>query len=88
EANAQLIQTTKTGAETQRWVIEEGVIRLASRKDFTIFFSYGRQGSRAFIRHVRQGEHVQSWTCAEVHFSWLTLDYTVTETLEDDEKLE
>ncbi|KAF9569219.1 hypothetical protein EC968_002657, partial [Mortierella alpina] len=88
EANAQLIQTTKTGADTQRWVIEEGVIRLASRRDFAIFFSYGRQGSRAYIRHVRQGEHVQSWTCAEVHFSWLTLDYTVTETLEEEEKLD
>ncbi|KAG9320569.1 hypothetical protein KVV02_002822, partial [Mortierella alpina] len=86
EANAQLIQTTKTGADTQRWVIEEGVIRLASRKDFAIFFSYGRQGSRAYIRHVRQGEHVQSWSCAEVHFSWLTLDYTVTETLAEEEK--
>ncbi|CAO3565913.1 unnamed protein product [Mortierella alpina] len=86
EANAQLIQTTKTGADTQRWVIEEGVIRLASRRDFAIFFSYGRQGSRAYIRYVRQGEHVQSWSCAEVHFSWLTLDYTVTETLAEEEK--
>ncbi|KAF9954970.1 hypothetical protein BGZ72_004124, partial [Mortierella alpina] len=86
EANAQLIQATRTSAETQRWVIEDGIIRLASRRDFAIFFAYGRQGSRAYIRHVRQGEHVQAWSCAEVHFSWLTLDYTVTETLEEDEK--
>ncbi|KAG0196973.1 hypothetical protein BGX28_009522, partial [Mortierella sp. GBA30] len=88
ESNAQLIQTTKTEAETQRWIIEEGVIRLASRKDFVIFLSYGRQGSRAYIRHVRYGEQMQRWSFAEVHFTWLTLEYTVAEQLEDEETLD
>jgi hypothetical protein len=58
--NAKLIQTTKTNAETQRWTIENGAIRLASRKEFVLFLSYGRQGSHAFIRQVRQDEQLHS----------------------------
>ncbi|KAF9345813.1 hypothetical protein BGX26_002705, partial [Mortierella sp. AD094] len=88
DANASLIQSTKSTSQTQRWIIEEGVIRLASRKEFAIFLSYGRQGSRAFIRQVRHGELVQSWSFAEVHFTWLTLDRSATEQVEDEEEEE
>ncbi|KAF9198224.1 hypothetical protein BGZ49_001021, partial [Haplosporangium sp. Z 27] len=89
DANASLIQAVKSTStshsQTQRWVIENGVISLASRKEFVIFLSYGRQGSRAFIRQARQGESIQSWSFAEVHFSWLTLDSPVTEQAEDEQ---
>ncbi|KAF9929140.1 hypothetical protein BGZ65_005935, partial [Modicella reniformis] len=82
EANAKLIQTTLTNSPNQRWVIEDGVIRLAARKEFALFLSYGRLGSRAFIRQVRQGETIQKWSFGEVHFSWLTLERIETEPLE------
>ncbi|KAF8924852.1 hypothetical protein BGZ58_001364, partial [Dissophora ornata] len=83
--NAKLIQVDQSNAETQRWIIEDGVIRLASRKDFAIFLSYGYQGSHAFIRQVRHGETVHSWSFAEVHFSWLTLDRVDIEQVEDEQ---
>ncbi|KAF9933124.1 hypothetical protein FBU30_006448, partial [Linnemannia zychae] len=83
QANAKLIQTAKSGAETQRWVIEDGVLRLAHRREFALFLSYGRQGSNAFIRQVRSGEILQRWTYSEVHFSWLTLDRPVIEESEE-----
>lgn len=54
------MQTTKTNADTQRWTIVNGVIRLAARKEFVLFLSYGRQGARAFIRKERRGELLQS----------------------------
>ncbi|KAG0013890.1 hypothetical protein BGZ80_010786, partial [Entomortierella chlamydospora] len=87
DTNASLIQSTRSAsqAQNQRWVIEEGVIRLASRKEFAIFLSYGRQGSRAFIRQVRHGELIQSWSFAEVHFSWLALERSATEQIEEGE---
>ncbi|KAF9100709.1 hypothetical protein BGX27_000276, partial [Mortierella sp. AM989] len=85
EANASLIQSTKSNAQTQRWVIENGVLRLASNKEFAIFLSYGRQGSRAFIRHVRHGELLQSWAFSEVHFSWLTLERSDSEQVEEEQ---
>lgn len=65
EGNAKLIQTTKTGADTQRWIIVDGVIRLAARKEFVLFLSYGRQGAHAFIRKERRGEILQS--CKNMH---------------------
>ncbi|KAF9547918.1 hypothetical protein EC957_007645, partial [Mortierella hygrophila] len=83
EANAKLIQATKSTSETQRWVIEQGILRLADRKEFVLFLSYGRQGSNAFIRQVRQGEILQNWSFSEVHFSWLTLDRPVIEQTEE-----
>ncbi|KAF9904817.1 hypothetical protein EC991_002321, partial [Linnemannia zychae] len=84
QASAKLIQVAKsTTSETQRWVVENGVLRLASRREFALFLSYGRQGSNAFIRQVRRGENLQSWSFAEVHFSWLTLDRTVIEDTEE-----
>ncbi|KAG0043718.1 hypothetical protein BGZ83_011087, partial [Gryganskiella cystojenkinii] len=84
EGNAKLIQTTNTGADTQRWTISNGIIRLAVRKEFVLFLSYGRQGSRAFIRKERKGELLQKWSFAEVHFSWLTLEPIVTEQTEEE----
>lgn len=83
EANAKLVQATKSTSETQRWVIEQGVLRLAHRREFALFLSYGRQGSNAFIRQVRRGEILQSWSFSEVHFSWLTLDRPVIEQTEE-----
>ncbi|KAF9107960.1 hypothetical protein BGX29_004073, partial [Mortierella sp. GBA35] len=84
QTDAKLIQAAKsTSTETQRWVIEEGVLRLAARKEFALFLSYGHHGAHAFIRQVRSGEHLQSWAFAEVHFSWLTLDRPVIEATEE-----
>ncbi|KAG0260352.1 hypothetical protein BG011_001953, partial [Mortierella polycephala] len=87
ENNAKLIQTTQTNSATQRWTIEDGAIRLASRKEFALFLSYGRRGSTAYIRQVRQSEDPHSWSFAEVHFSWLTLERIETAQMEE-EKLE
>ncbi|KAF9360723.1 hypothetical protein BGX34_007540, partial [Mortierella sp. NVP85] len=81
ESNAKLVQAKLANNPNQRWVIEDGVIRLAAHKEFVLFLSYGRQGSPAFIRQVRQGELVQKWSFAEVHFSWLTLERIETEPL-------
>ncbi|KAG0334355.1 hypothetical protein BG004_000441, partial [Podila humilis] len=85
QTNSKLIQATKTGAETQRWVIEDGVLRLAAHRKFALFLSYGRNGSRAFIREVRRDEHVQRWSFAEVRFSWLTLERTLSEQVEEEQ---
>ncbi|KAF9373316.1 hypothetical protein CPB97_000656, partial [Podila verticillata] len=82
-SSAKLIQSSKTGAETQRWVVEDGVLRLAAHRKFALFLSYGRQGARAFVREVRHGEVVQRWSFAEVRFSWLTLERTVNEVEEE-----
>ncbi|KAF9430481.1 hypothetical protein BGZ76_000821, partial [Entomortierella beljakovae] len=85
ESNASIIQATKSNAQSQRWVIENGVIYLASRKEFALFLNYGHKGSRAFIRQVRSGEVLHSWSFAEVHFSWLTLESTTTEQVEEEQ---
>ncbi|KAG0307670.1 hypothetical protein BGZ98_010139, partial [Dissophora globulifera] len=83
KSNASLIQASRSNAATQRWTIENGIIRLAAHKDFAIFLSYGRQGSYAYIRQVRRGEILQTWSFAEVRFSWLTLEVTVTQQPQD-----
>ncbi|KAF9583249.1 hypothetical protein BGW38_009927, partial [Lunasporangiospora selenospora] len=87
-ASANVIQTTVADSDKQRWVIEDGVLRLEAHRDFALFLYYGRQGSRAFIRQLRHGERAQSWSFAEVHFSWLTLDIVETEKVEEEEELE
>ncbi|KAF9195071.1 hypothetical protein BGZ50_005292, partial [Haplosporangium sp. Z 11] len=87
ENNAKLIQTKQANSATQRWTIENGAIRLASRKEFALFLSYGHRGSTAYIRQVRQGENLHSWSFAEVHFTWLTLERIETVHMEE-EKLE
>ncbi|KAG0240690.1 hypothetical protein BGW41_006773, partial [Actinomortierella wolfii] len=73
--NARLIQQVKkANAPEQKWVVENGRICLASMKEFTIFISYARHGSYAYIRKVRRGEHTISWSFNQVQFSWLTLE--------------
>ncbi|KAF9974682.1 hypothetical protein BGZ73_001866, partial [Actinomortierella ambigua] len=72
--NARLIQQVKkANAAEQKWVVENGRICLAAMKEFTIFVSYARHGSYAYIRKVRRGEHTISWGFNQVQFSWLTL---------------
>ncbi|KAF9905967.1 hypothetical protein BX616_000861, partial [Lobosporangium transversale] len=88
EGNAKLIQSSRTNASTQRWVVENGVIRLAAHKEFALFLAYGHQGSHAFIRKVRQGDILQTWAFGEVHFSWLTLELSTTEQVEEEEEEE
>ncbi|KAF9409794.1 hypothetical protein BGZ94_001860, partial [Podila epigama] len=85
KTNAKLIQATKTGADTQRWVVEDGVLRLAAFRKFALFLSYGRHGSRAFIREVRRNELVQRWSFAEVRFSWLTLERSLGDQVEEEQ---
>ncbi|KAI1316330.1 hypothetical protein EDD11_010109 [Mortierella claussenii] len=85
ESDAKLVQSTRTNAETHRWTIEDGVIRLAARKEFALFLSYGHQGAYAFIRQVRRGELLQIWTFSEVHFSWLTLEQSTSEQIEEEQ---